>query len=67
MAQGLEAPTQAEIGLMADVLYRRYQRRAAEVAADFAEEHRVIGDTARARAWSEVATCLTARMAPTLS
>ncbi|MCG8562612.1 MAG: hypothetical protein MI824_22665 [Hyphomicrobiales bacterium] len=52
---------------MADVLYRRYRRRAAEVAADFAEEHRVIGDTVRARAWSEVATCLTARMAPTLS
>ena len=67
MAQGFQAPTQAEIGLMADVLYRRYQRRAAEVAADFAQEHHVIGDVVRARAWNEVATRLTARMAPTLS
>ncbi|MGI9382826.1 MAG: hypothetical protein ACR2PO_06705 [Methyloligellaceae bacterium] len=52
---------------MADVLYRRYQRRAAEVATDFAQEHQVIGDAVRAQAWTEVAARLTAQMAPTLS
>lgn len=52
---------------MADVLHRRYQRRAAEVAADFAQEHNVIGDAVRARAWTQVAARLTARVAPTLS
>ncbi len=67
MVQHGSAPNAAEIRLMADVLLRRYRQRAGEVAASFAEEHRLIGDEVRAEAWSEVAARLDMCEARTLS
>lgn len=52
---------------MADVLLRRYRHRAGEIAADFAAEHRLIGDEARAETWSRVAARLEHHRATTLS
>ncbi len=67
MVQHVSAPNAVEIRLMADVLFRRYRQQAGEVAASFAEEHRLIGDEARAEAWSRVAARLDTCGARTLS
>ena len=67
MAQHGSAPSATEIRLMADVLLRRYRGQAGAVAASFAEEHRLVGDEARAEAWRRVAARLEICGARTLS
>ena len=67
MTQQPSTPTATEVRLMADVLLRRYRQRAGEIAADFAAEHRLIGDEARAETWSRVAARLARHRATTLS
>ena len=47
-----------EIEAMALVLLRKYGVKAAIAAADFAAEHRAVGDHARARNWDSVGAVL---------
>ena len=60
--------TEDDVQLMADVLVRRFADGAMRAAADFAGEHRAMGDKTRARHWDRVAAELLRRWsAPTLS
>ena len=60
-SEGL-VPNEGEIKQMADVLTRRFGRKAIAVASDFALEHQAIGDRDRAGTWCRVARELDARL-----